>query len=264
MSIHPDHIMFAIREVAPARTGWKSASQARILGDIEAHAGALMLSAGLLTYLRAAHFIAQIAHESDGFSTTEEYASGAAYEGRADLGNTEPGDGKRFKGRGLIQLTGRYNYGVYGALLGLPLLAQPELAADPVISLRIAIAYWQRNTLSPLADADNLVAITKRINGGTNGLADRRAYLAKAKAALMERLAAAVPADGSRPVLRRGSKEEEAVAELQARLRWAGFRIAVDGDFGPATDLAVRTFQRGQRLTVDGIVGPQTWTALYL
>ena len=90
------------------------------------------------------------AGEFDGFCTTVEYASGDAYNGRTDLGNTQPGDGPRFKGRGLIQLTGRSNYQQYGELLKLDLVQDPELAADPVISLRIACTFWQQHLSEPI------------------------------------------------------------------------------------------------------------------
>src|SRR5690606_28454782 len=95
------------------------------------------------TKLRIAHFMGQVAHECAGFRTTEEFASGAAYEGRADLGNNQTGDGVRYKGRGLIQLTGRANYRRIGGLLGLPLEAEPQLAAEPATSLKIACEYWK-------------------------------------------------------------------------------------------------------------------------
>lgn len=132
--------------------------------------------------LRLAHFFAQLAHESGGFRYMEEIASGQAYEGRADLGNVQPGDGKRFKGRGPIQLTGRANYRLFGRALGLDFEAHPEIVALPSIGLLAACHYWRMRGLNDLADADDVVAITKRVNGGTNGLADRQAYLAKAKA----------------------------------------------------------------------------------
>lgn len=142
-----------------------------------------MASYGILdTPLRLAHFMAQVAHESGGFRYMEEIASGSAYEGRADLGNTQPGDGRLFKGRGPIQLTGRANYRLFGRELGIDFEQHPEIVALPSIGLLVACHYWQKRGLNALADADDVLAITKRINGGQNGLDDRKAYLAKAKA----------------------------------------------------------------------------------
>jgi putative chitinase len=137
-------------------------------------------AAGIDTELRIAHFLAQTCEESDGFCTTEEYASGEAYQGRVDLGNTHPGDGVRFKGRGLIMITGRYNYTQYGKLLGLPLVDKPTLAADPVNAVSIAIAYWSEHGLNAFADKDDIETITRRINGGLNGLSTRQLYLVRA------------------------------------------------------------------------------------
>ena len=132
--------------------------------------------------LRQAHFIAQLGHESGAFVFAEELASGDAYEGRANLGNTEPGDGRRFKGRGLIQLTGRSNYAAYGKAIGRDLLANPTLVAtDPVLAVDAACWFWATRTINPHADADDVEAVTRRINGGLNGLADRRDYLRRAK-----------------------------------------------------------------------------------
>jgi len=135
--------------------------------------------------LRLAHFMAQLVHESGGFRYMEEIASGAAYEGRKDLGNTQPGDGRRFKGRGPIQITGRANYRRYGQRIGIDIENHPEIAAVPSIGLHLALEYWKVNGLNTFADADNLLAITKSINGGTNGLDDRKAQLAKAKGLLL-------------------------------------------------------------------------------
>lgn len=136
------------------------------------------------TALRQAHFLSQLSHESAGFKTTVEYASGADYEGRRDLGNTEPGDGKRFKGRGLIQLTGRSNYTVAGVAMGVDLVSNPEVAAQFPHAIRIAGWYWKTRKLNALADKDDISAITRKINGGMNGIDDRRRYLNRAKAAL--------------------------------------------------------------------------------
>lgn len=143
-----------------------------------------MTAYGIDTPLRAAHFLAQACHESAHFRTLYEYADGSAYEGRKDLGNIYAGDGKRFKGRGIFQLTGRANYRAYGKLLGLDLEGNPDLAAQPENSVRIACEYWKQKGLNGWADRDDANEITRRINGGYNGLQDRKNALARAKANL--------------------------------------------------------------------------------
>ena len=135
--------------------------------------------------LRLAHFMAQLAHESGSFRYMEEIASGAAYEGRKDLGNTAKGDGVRFKGRGPIQLTGRANYRTFGRRIGIDLERHPEIAAIPSIGLHTALEYWKVVELNALADRDDLEGITRRINGGLNGLADRKHHLIKIKGWLL-------------------------------------------------------------------------------
>jgi putative chitinase len=134
---------------------------------------------GITTPLRLAHFWAQASHECHGFRTMFEYwgptAAQTRYEGRKDLGNIQPGDGYRFRGRGIFQLTGRANYAEMGKKLNLDLVNDPDKASDPETALRIACEYWKSRGLNALADKNDIVAITKRINGGTNGLADRRA-----------------------------------------------------------------------------------------
>ena len=127
---------------------------------------------------RQAAFLAQIAHESGELRYVKELASGAAYEGRVSLGNTQPGDGMKFKGRGLIQITGRANYAACSAALydGPDVLIQhPELLETVSGACRSAAWYWQTRGLNELADAGNFERITRRINGGLNGLADRLA-----------------------------------------------------------------------------------------
>jgi putative chitinase len=137
------------------------------------------------TGLRLAHFMGQCAHESGGFIYMEEIASGAAYEGRADLGNTQPGDGRRYKGRGPIQLTGRANYRSFGCEVGIDFEAHPEIVAFPSIGLMAAVRYWNSRKLNAKADADDLLGITRAINGGTNGLEDRKVKTAKAKGLIL-------------------------------------------------------------------------------
>jgi predicted chitinase len=135
----------------------------------------------ITSYLRETAFLAQLAHESGELRYMEEIASGAAYEGRASLGNTHPGDGKRYKGRGPIQLTGRANYTKYGQLLGLDLVNNPTIAATKEVGFRIAGQFWKLNGLNELADQQKFETITRRINGGINGLADRLKYYERAK-----------------------------------------------------------------------------------
>lgn len=252
-----------ILSVAPRFSGSRAEAQSRIVGEISGVFAHTLDSYDINTRLRIAHFMGQVTHECAGFRTTEEFASGAAYEGREDLGNVEPGDGKRYKGRGLIQLTGRANYQVYGEKLGLPLEDQPELAADPVTSLKIACEYWKHRRINTPADQDDLITVTRLVNGGRNGLEDRRKYLQKAKTELarIEGVGVAISEGGSTAVLRRGSFGE-AVEELQRLLVANGFAIAIDGDFGSTTEFAVRQFQDNQGITVDGIVGSNTWAHL--
>lgn len=138
----------------------------------------------IAVYLREAAFLAQLAHESAELRYMEEIASGAAYEGRRDLGNTQPGDGKRYKGRGPIQLTGRANYKKYGELLGLDLVENPTIAATPEVGFRIAGQFWKLNGLNELADLQSFEKITRRINGGLNGQEDRVKYYERAKRVL--------------------------------------------------------------------------------
>lgn len=139
---------------------------------------------GITTSLRMAHYLAQVAHESAELKYTKELASGAEYEGRKDLGNTSRGDGVRYKGRGLIQLTGKANYKAYKEYCGFDVVAKPELLEQPLGATRSSMWYWQTHGLNALSDKDDIKAVTRRINGGYNGLADREKYLTRAKKAL--------------------------------------------------------------------------------
>ena len=140
--------------------------------------------ADITTPDRIAMFVAQCAHESDGFKTMREYASGREYEGREDLGNTEEGDGERFAGRGYIQITGRYNYELAGLALDLDLVNNPEWAESPELAGYIAAWYWNSRNLNRYADIGDFYTITKRINGGTRGWDSRVAFWSRAKKAL--------------------------------------------------------------------------------
>lgn len=158
------------------------------------HLNAAMREHGITTPARVAAFVAQLGHESADLRYFEELASGAAYEGRIKyLGNTEPGDGKRYKGRGPIQLTGRANYRAAGRDLGLDLEGNPTMATDPSVGYRIAAWYWTveglegkkgAGNLNELADRGDFDAITYAINGGYNGKADRDRRHTRALASL--------------------------------------------------------------------------------
>jgi predicted chitinase len=133
--------------------------------------------------MRSRMWLAQAGHESLSLLYFEEIADGSAYEGRKDLGNTQPGDGKKYKGRGPIQITGRYNYTKAQESLGLPLVDQPQLAADPFgAAFDISAWWWWANGLNAISDTGDVVAATKKINGGTNGLPDRQKRYDIAKA----------------------------------------------------------------------------------
>jgi putative chitinase len=139
------------------------------------------------TPLRVAAFLAQIGHESGQLQYVKELASGEAYEKRRDLGNIEPGWGIRFKGRGLIQVTGYYNYCAAMVKLDLDCVTHPELLEQPINAARVSAWWWADRGLSQLADAgteDSFKTITKRINGGTNGWDDRLALYKKAREVL--------------------------------------------------------------------------------
>ena len=133
---------------------------------------------------RVAAFIAQIGHESGQLKYVREIwgptAAQIRYEGRADLGNTQLGDGSKYRGRGLIQITGRANYKACGEALGLDLINQPELLEKPQHACMSAAWFWATKGLSTLADEGKLETITRRINGGLNGLADRQMLYARA------------------------------------------------------------------------------------
>lgn len=139
---------------------------------------------GITTPMQIAAFIAQVGHESSRLRYVRELwgptPAQARYEGRLDLGNTEPGDGLRYRGRGLIQITGRANYQRCALALGLDLIAQPELLETPVNAAMSAAWFWEAHCLNDLADVGDMRGITKIINGGYNGLDDRLAIYEKA------------------------------------------------------------------------------------
>jgi len=149
----------------------------------------------ITTSLRIAHFISQAAEETGSFRYLTELwgptAAQEAYEGSKALGNTQPGDGYKYRGRGIFQLTGRANYQRYAQRLGVDLVTNPNLAAGPVVALHIACLYWNDLSLNQFADRDDGRSVGNGINRGNpgsprmpNGYAERQAQLARAKMVL--------------------------------------------------------------------------------
>ncbi|WP_276200376.1 peptidoglycan-binding protein [Chelatococcus sp. XZ-Ab1] len=243
----------------------------------------VLTSTRIDTPLRLAHFLPQTAHESRGLTRLEEDLSYSAprlmevwpkrfptlasatpfarnpralanrvYGGR--MGNVDPDDGWAFRGRGLIGLTGRANYRHYGRRIGVDLEEDPDLAAEPGIAFRLAAAFFAEAGCREAADADDVLAVTRRINGGTNGLDDRRQLTAIARAIFLP---------GELPVrtLRSGCVGVD-VRLLQAEMVELGIEIGIDGQFGPRTASVVAAFQRRANLSATGIVDAVTRRAI--
>lgn len=231
--------------------------------------------------LRLAHWLGQMAHESAGFTRLEEnltytatrllavfparvtaaQASRLAGDPRAianhvyggRLGNTGHDDGWLFRGRGLIQLTGRANYERIRHEIGLDIVARPDLAAEPATAIAVACAWWRLAGCNEAADSGDVERVTRIINGGVNGLSDRKRLTERAYGALFP--------DGDPRNLRAGATGHD-VALLQGELVELGMGGIPDGSYGAATAARVRAWQREQRLADDGIVGPATRAAL--
>jgi putative chitinase len=250
-----------IRKIAPN-------SKDEIIDPLVVYLNKYMPKYEVNNYLRVCHFLAQAAHEAASFRTLEEYASGAAYEGRRDLGNTQRGDGVRYKGRGIFQLTGRANYRDIGKKIGMDLENNPELAESPEVSVLTALEYWNFRNLNKWADEDNVERITRLINGGLNGFEDRKKYLARCKQVIPKNISFVPPppppVDPLVPpivVAKRGDNSSY-VADLQQMLVRKGWVIATDGAFGPRTEQAVREFQQKNDLKVTGQIDTDTLNKL--
>lgn len=239
--------------------------------EVAQHLSVAMREADITTLRQKAAFIAQLAHESGGFHYMEEIASGAAYEGRHDLGNTNAGDGMRFKGRGYIQVTGRANYTAASQALGIDFVSNPALAGTPENAARIAAWFWKSRGLSQIAESGNFDEVTRRINGGFNGKAARDAYYQTALGALQNSQASAgsdvdntaAPAGGSLVYGDSGPQVEA----LQRRLVELGYLTQEQmntgpGQFGPRTERALRDFQEGQGVSPSGALDAETAAAL--
>jgi putative chitinase len=268
----PDHAAIALREA---------------MGDLQRD---------LTTELRASSFFGNLGVESSDLNTLEEnlnYSAGrlpqvwpSRFKGKPDkvarcarnpkglanevyanrMGNGPPssGDGWRFRGQGPLQMTGKNNFATCSKDIGIDLVANPEKAQQLDVGLKIALWFFNKNGVFKLIDAGNLKAVTKRINGGYHGHAERVSKTNRAMQALKSGMtyASATEADepqkmaGDRPYLRKGSRGGH-VADLQAALK-----IDDDGIFGNGTKAAVVAFQAANGLDADGVVGPATWAAL--
>ena len=197
------------------------------------------------TPLRLAHWAAQLLHESGSLKYTEELASGAAYEGRKSLGNTQRGDGRRFRGRGLIQLCGRFHYSRYSKVSGIDFLSHPELLATLPYAVDSAGYFWAHGAavnLNKPADKDDLRTVTRLINGGFNGYEDRKRRLKAAKRAIDFKGAMLV----QRALNRNGTYPQ----------------LVEDGDLGPRTTSVIRQHQSDWLLEPTGNVDATTWSKL--
>jgi putative chitinase len=155
---------------------------ADIMPDELADLNKCMSLFNITTAQRKRHFLSQIAHESGGLRWLKELASGDDYEGRADLGNSQRGDGRRFKGAGAIQLTGRHNYQAFSNHIKDPLVMQGCDYVAEKYPFTSAGYWWYLNSMNALCDRSdvNVEMVTRRVNGGINGLDDRISYYQKA------------------------------------------------------------------------------------
>ncbi|WP_432698048.1 peptidoglycan-binding protein [Marinobacterium sp. YM272] len=280
----------AVKRLAPhARQEYLEAMQK---GD------ALFQQHGINTPLRMAHFLAQALHETGGFRILREnmsysaermvvifgvgnhsaavtraeaeslahkpeqiaervYGLGNPRKAR-ELGNDQPGDGFRYRGNGVLQTTGRGGHKRMGDAVGVDFENHPELATDPEHALKPALQEWTEGNLNVQADRNNINAITRRINGGFNGLAHRKQLFNKLLPLLSEEGQAVDPD--------MVGLEDPEVKQLQQALNDLGAdpQLVVDGRMGPKTRMAVRAFQSAAGLGVDGIAGPITEAAIEL
>jgi predicted chitinase len=224
------------------------------------HMRRAMCEHGITTRPRARAFLATVLHESMGLRAMKEIGGGSKYEGRGGLGNSQAGDGERFKGRGPIQLTGRANYEAYGRMLGLDLVARPELVATPKVGWQVAACYFQKRAgVLAAADAGDFRKVTLLVNGGYNGWDDRLRYWTK-----LAKLGV-VPGN---PDLKRGAHGREVevltrrLSRLKSKKTGKPFLSGPRTKFDLRTARALRAFQRENELKVDGVLGPQTASIL--
>lgn len=182
----------------------------------------------------------------------------AIYGGRRDLGNTEPGDGWKYHGRGFVQLTGRYNYERYGKALGLDLVNHPDLASEPANSAKSAVQYWKERVVARGHEHD-ITRATEDINGGQNSLKERKVAAAQWEVKL---------AHGYKPGDPEPGKTMQDIGEIQTKLRQLGYTnpdktpLATDSQMGPNTRGALKAFQHEHHLKETGTADSTTLKAI--
>lgn len=204
------------------------------------------------------------------FAHNPEALGNQVYGGR--MGNDRPGDGFRYRGRGYIQLTGKDGYRQVGSRIGVDLVANPQLVLDPELCLRVACGFWAWKDLNPSCDRGDYVAVTRRINGGTIGMADRERWLTRVRQAVPWPPGGAEPIPPDAPrfpgPLREGDIGEHVVtmqARLNLHLRGAGRpEIPLEPRrFGPMTRQAVLFFKQARQLGTSPVVDEPTWHSLW-
>ena len=264
--------------------------------DAIRQSGQLFEQAGITTPLRMAHFLAQALHETGRFTLLREnmnyseeqltkifgvghhsaavthdeafdlarhperiaervYGSGNPHKAQ-ELGNTEPGDGFRYRGNGILQMTGRGAHRRIGQACGVDFEGHPELATAPEHALKPALQEWTEGGCNGLADKNNIRAITLKINGGFNGLPERRVLFNRVLTLLEP---------GAEPD--KVGQADDDIMSLQRNLNILVPRqppLTVDGHFGPNTERAVREFQAAAGIVADGIPGPVTLASIKL
>lgn len=246
------------------------------------------------TPLRIAHFMAQIAHESAGFTALREnmnysakrimeifgtgkhsagvsvkeaislagkgfdlaervYGVGNPKKAR-ELGNLNTGDGWKYRARGPMGITGKRNYERAAIVIGRQdIVNEPDNILNPDVMFISAFEFWKDHSLNLRADQNDIGFITETVNGGFNGLADRKAYFKRIYSLVSENSADDVWAN---------SKPNTDIIKVQRALNDLGYSLKVDGKDGPKTQAAIRDFQRKAGVPVDGVVGPLTWAAV--
>lgn len=254
--------------------------------------------AGIDTPLRIAHFFAQALHETGRFTiaresmnysaarlveifgvnrhsaaVTDAEAAQLAHNEQAiaervyglgnphmaqELGNTQRGDGFRYRGNGVLQMTGRGAHRKFGLQAGVDFEGDPDLVMRPEHALKPAIGEWTAGNLNVFADQDDIRTITRVINGGFNGLSERQDLLDQLKQLLI--------ASGDLAAGDAQGQPDAGIVALQKALNTLGAnpKLDMDGQLGPATQAALKAFQRSANLVADGVPGPVTWAKIRL